>query len=66
MESNVKVDRAIRQYLQKIGRKGGKTRAARYGTETLRYWARLGGKAAARAATEQAEARERGTGSNSL
>jgi hypothetical protein len=34
----------IREYLAKIGRKGGKARAAKYGTAQLSKWAKLGGR----------------------
>jgi len=34
----------IREYLAKIGRKGGKARAAKYEKATLREWAKLGGR----------------------
>jgi hypothetical protein len=37
-------DAAIRQYLAKIGSKGGKTRAAKHGKATLSKWAKLGGR----------------------
>jgi len=34
----------IREYLARIGRKGGKTRAAKYDKATLSKWAKLGGR----------------------
>jgi hypothetical protein len=34
----------IREYLARIGRKGGKARAAKYGKATLSKWAKLGGR----------------------
>ena len=34
----------IREYLAKIGRKGGKARAARYDKATLSKWAKKGGR----------------------
>ena len=37
-------DKSIRDYLAKIGRKGGKARAAKYDKATLRKWAKLGGR----------------------
>ncbi len=37
-------EKAIREYLAKVGSKGGKTRAAKYGKATLRKWAKLGGR----------------------
>ena len=36
----------IREYLTKIGRKGGKARAARHSKAELSKWAKLGGKLA--------------------
>ena len=38
------VDPVIREYLAKIGHKGGKARAAKYDKKTLRRWAKLGGR----------------------
>lgn len=35
---------AIRQYLSKIGSKGGKARAAKHDKGTLSKWAKLGGR----------------------
>jgi len=35
---------AIKQYLAKIGSKGGKARAAKHDKATLSKWARLGGR----------------------
>ncbi|HUZ47716.1 MAG TPA: hypothetical protein VMW54_13855 [Terriglobia bacterium] len=37
-------DKMIREYLAKIGSKGGKKRAARYDKATLSKWAKLGGR----------------------
>jgi len=37
-------DKMIREYLAKIGRKGGKARAARHGKAELSKWAKLGGR----------------------
>lgn len=37
-------DKMIREYLAKIGRKGGKARAARYDKATLSKWAKKGGR----------------------
>ena len=37
-------DAAIREYLAKIGSKGGKARAARHGKAELSKWAKLGGR----------------------
>ena len=37
-------DKMIREYLAKIGRKGGKARAAKYDKATLSKWAKLGGR----------------------
>ena len=34
----------VRQFLKKIGSKGGKTRAARHDKATLSKWAKLGGR----------------------
>jgi len=34
----------ISQYLAKLGRKGGKARAARHDKATLSKWAKLGGR----------------------
>ena len=34
----------ISDYLARIGRKGGKTRAAKYDKKTLSKWAKLGGR----------------------
>jgi len=34
----------IREYLAKIGRKGGKARAARHSKDELSKWAKLGGR----------------------
>jgi hypothetical protein len=36
--------RAVREFLTKIGRKGGKARAAKYQKATLSKWAKLGGR----------------------
>ena len=35
---------AIKQYLAKIGSKGGKARAAKHNQATLSKWAKLGGR----------------------
>jgi len=37
-------DKLIREYLAKIGREGGKARAAKYDKNTLSKWAKLGGR----------------------
>jgi len=37
-------EKVIREYFAAIGRKGGKTRAAKYGKATLRKWAKRGGR----------------------
>jgi len=37
-------DKLIRDYLTKIGRRGGKARAAKYKKATLSKWAKLGGR----------------------
>ncbi len=37
-------DAAVREYLAKIGSKGGKTRAARHSKADLSKWAKLGGR----------------------
>lgn len=37
-------DEAIKQYLARIGSKGGKVRASRYDEATLREWGRKGGR----------------------
>lgn len=37
-------DKMIRQYLAKMGRKGGKARAAKYDKATLSEWAKKGGR----------------------
>jgi len=34
----------LRDYLRKLGRKGGKARAAKYNKRTLSKWAKLGGR----------------------
>jgi hypothetical protein len=34
----------LREYLRKLGRKGGKARAAKYNKKTLSRWAKLGGR----------------------
>jgi integrase len=38
------IDEAIREYLAKIGGKGGKARAAKYDKATLSKWAKKGGR----------------------
>ena len=35
---------AVREYLRKIARKGGKARAAKYDKATLSKWAKMGGR----------------------
>ncbi len=35
---------SVREYLSKIGRKGGKSRAAKFDKKTLSQWAKLGGR----------------------
>jgi len=37
-------EKVIREYLAKVGRKGGKARAAKYDKATLSKWAKLGGR----------------------
>ena len=37
-------ENVIREYLAKIGRKGGKARAAKYDKATLSKWAKKGGR----------------------
>jgi general stress protein YciG len=37
-------DKMIREYLARIGRKGGKARAAKFDKATLTKWAKLGGR----------------------
>jgi general stress protein YciG len=44
---------AIREYLKKIARKGGKARAAKYDKATLSKWARKGGRPPNRKESEQ-------------
>jgi len=39
-----KQDELVRQYLAKIGSRGGKSRAARHDKGTLSKWAKLGGR----------------------
>ena len=38
------MDKMIREYLARIGRKGGKARAAKYGKAKLSEWAKKGGR----------------------
>ncbi len=38
------MDKVLREYLAKLGRKGGKARAAKYGKSTLSKWAKKGGR----------------------
>jgi hypothetical protein len=38
------LDKMLREYLAKLGRKGGKTRAAKYSKATLSKWAKKGGR----------------------
>ena len=35
---------SVQEYLSKIGRKGGKARAAKYDKKTLTQWAKKGGR----------------------
>jgi hypothetical protein len=37
-------DKIIRDFLAKAGRKGGNSRAAKYGKATLRKWGKKGGR----------------------
>jgi hypothetical protein len=37
-------DKAIREYLAALGRKGGKARAKKYGKATLSKWGKKGGR----------------------
>jgi hypothetical protein len=37
-------DKTISEYLKKLGKKGGKARAAKYDKATLRKWAKKGGR----------------------
>jgi len=37
-------DKMIREYLARIGRKGGKARATKYGKAKLSEWAKKGGR----------------------
>jgi hypothetical protein len=39
-----KTDKQVQQYLAKIGRKGGKSRAAKHDKATLSRWAKMGGR----------------------
>ncbi len=38
------MDSMIREYLARIGRRGGKARAAKYDKKTLSKWAKKGGR----------------------
>jgi hypothetical protein len=38
------MDQKVKEYLAKIGSKGGKSRAAKHDRATLRKWAKLGGR----------------------
>ena len=38
------LDKMLREYLAKLGRKGGRARAARYGKAKLSEWAKKGGR----------------------
>jgi general stress protein YciG len=38
------MDKVLREYLAKLGRKGGKARAAKYDKATLSKWAKKGGR----------------------
>ncbi len=40
----MKKDKVIRDFLARIGSKGGKARAAKHNSETLSKWAKLGGR----------------------
>jgi hypothetical protein len=46
-------DNVIREYLASIGRKGGKSRAAKHGKATLSKWAKLGGRPRSKKARKQ-------------
>ena len=37
-------DKIIREFLKRVGSKGGKARAAKYNKATLRKWAKKGGR----------------------
>lgn len=37
-------DKIIREFLKRVGRKGGKARAAKYDKATLSKWAKKGGR----------------------
>jgi hypothetical protein len=37
-------DKLLRDYLAKLGRKGGKARASKHSKEALRKWGKLGGR----------------------
>jgi len=41
---NNDVDKIIREFLTRAGRKGGKARAAKYDKSTLSKWAKKGGR----------------------
>ena len=47
----------IRAYLAKLGRKGGKVRAAKYDKETLSKWAKLGGRGRKKELRQEGESR---------
>jgi general stress protein YciG len=38
------LDKSLREHLAKLGRKGGKARAAKYDRATLSKWAKKGGR----------------------
>jgi hypothetical protein len=44
IEALKKEEKLLREYLAKLGRKGGKARAEKYDKETLSKWAKLGGR----------------------
>ena len=48
-------DKMIRQYLAKIGRKGGKARAAKFDKATLSKWAKQGGRGHKKEARKEGE-----------
>jgi len=50
-------NKMIRAYLAKLGRKGGKVRAAKYDKETLSKWAKLGGRGRKKELRQEGESR---------
>jgi hypothetical protein len=48
-------DKMIREYLAKIGRKGGKARAVKFDKATLSKWAKLGGRGHKKEARKEGE-----------